>query len=89
MKRNCAFSFSSRNYRLLDDNVCLEVGFSDTNSIISIGSYSEFQPFILGLALGYFKLSLEECIEFTICGLKTNIVHGLFSFTTLKTLDKA
>jgi hypothetical protein len=36
-----------------------------------------FLLYVLALALGYFKLSLEECIEFTILGLKTIVVHGL------------
>jgi hypothetical protein len=89
MKCNCAFSFSSRNYRLPDGNVCLEVGFSDTNSVISIGSFCEFQPFILALALGCFKLSLEEYIKFTIFGLKTNVVHGLFSFHHLENFGQS
>jgi len=74
---------------LPDGNVCLEVGFSDTNSVTSIGSFCEFQPFILALALGYFKLSLEECIKFTIFGLKTMVVHGIFSFHPLENFGQS
>jgi hypothetical protein len=66
-----------------------EVGFSDTNSVISIGLFCEFLPFILALALGYFKLSFEECIEFTIFGLKTNVVHGLLSFHHLENSEQS
>jgi hypothetical protein len=40
----------------------------------------------LALASGFFKLPLEECIEFTIFGLKTNVVLGSLSFRHLEKL---
>jgi hypothetical protein len=88
MKHNCAFFFFS-NYRLPDGNVCLEVRFSDTHCVIFICSFCEFHSFTLALALGYFKLSLEECIKFTIFGLKTNVVHELFSFHHLENFGQS
>lgn len=38
-----------------------------------------FLLYILALALGYFKFSLEECIEFTIFISRTIVVRGLSS----------
>jgi hypothetical protein len=82
MKRSCASCvlLQKQNYRLPDGNFCLEVGFSDTNSVVSMESSCEFLFFLLALGLEYFKLSLEECIELTIFGLKIIVVHGLLSF---------
>jgi hypothetical protein len=78
MQINYHFSFS--NYRLPDGNTLLALESKDTNSVVSTGSSWDAMPFTLALAWGYFKLSLEECIEFTIFGLKIIVVHGLLSF---------
>jgi len=59
------------------------VGFNGTNSVVSAGS-PEFLLFILALVLCCFKLSLEECIEFTILGLKTIVMLGLLPFHHLE-----
>ena len=77
-------SFPLRSYLLPDSNICLLVGFKDTSSVVSTGSSWESLLFILILLLWCFKLSLEECIEFTILGLNTIVVHGLFSFHHLE-----
>jgi len=84
MKRFCALPLFLRGYRLPDGNICLFVGLNSTNSVASVGSPSEILPFTLALAVWCFKLSLDECIEFTILGLKTIVVHGLLSFHHLE-----
>ena len=87
LKQNDAqlrISFPLRSYRLPDDKICLLARFNDTNSLVSKGSSWEFLLFILVLVLWCFKFSLEECIEFTIGGLKTIVVHGLLSFHHLE-----
>jgi hypothetical protein len=52
-------------YRLPQGTTFVSV-FNDTNSVTSIASPCEALCFILALALGNFRLSLEECMEFTI-----------------------
>jgi len=67
--------------------ICLLAGFNDTNSVVSTGS-SEFLLFTLALVLRFFKLSVEECIEFTILGLKL-LCMDYFLSSTLKNSDRA
>jgi hypothetical protein len=73
-----------KGYRLPDANICLLVGSNSTNSVVSAVSPSEILPFAMAIAVWCFKLSLDECIEFTILGLKTIVVHGLLSFYHLE-----
>ena len=72
-----------------DGSICLLVGFNDTNCVVSAGFPSEILLFTLTVVLRCFKLSVEECIEFTILGLKTIVVYGLLSFYHLKNMDRA
>jgi hypothetical protein len=62
------------------------VGFNSTSSV---ASPSETLPFTLALAVCCFELSLDECIEFTILGLKTIVVRGLLSFHHLEKLGQS
>jgi hypothetical protein len=73
-------SYLYRSCHLLDRNVCLEVGFSNSSWAICRGSFCVFLLYMLALALGHLKFSLEECIEFTVFCLKTIFLHGLLSF---------
>ena len=87
LKQNDAqlrISFSWRSYCLPDGIICLLVGINDTNFVVFKGSFLKFLPIILALVWWCFKLSLEECIKFTILGLKIIVVHGLLSFHHLK-----
>jgi hypothetical protein len=74
---------------LRDGSICLLARFNDTSCVVSNGSPEEFLFFTLALVLRCFKLSLEECIEFTILGLKTIVVHGLLPFHLLEKFEQS
>jgi hypothetical protein len=65
-------------------NVCLTFVFKETSSVASTASVKECLVLLLALDPEHLKLSLDECIEFTIFGLTAIMVQGLLSFYHLE-----
>jgi hypothetical protein len=80
----CSSQLCDKFSTLPPGNVCLTFVFKETSSVASTASVKECLVLLLALDPEHLKLSLDECIEFTIFGLTTIMMQGVLSFHHLE-----